>query len=164
MLQVNPDSWHARLYLWSHTIWWQFWHKRNRSWYEDKRENTNVCYYLRVMLMYAPLVIILHAALLAATVGVVVVLPIHLFGFWGVGKATFVIFLLVALGVGLAIGLGVLAQKAGDAAIDASQRHREMIHEQGGLTFWEVVRARISGAKHKICPLIRVARPEQTHE
>lgn len=159
MLQVNPDSWHARLYLWSHTIWGEFWHKNNWSWYKDKCTNTNVCYYLRVMLVYAPLVILLHAALFAATVGVVVVLPIHLFGASGVGKAVIAI-LLVALGLGLMMGLCLLAFKASGMAIDSSRKRTMTIHEQDGLTFWEVVRARISGAKHKICPLIAIARPE----
>ena len=111
------------------------------------------------MEVYKPLVILLHAALLAAAVGVIVVLPIHLFSFWGIGKAV-VFTLLAALGVGIMIFLGYKGWKAYDAAADASRKRVEEIHKQGGLTLREIVAARISGAKHKICPFITIARSE----
>ena len=155
MLQVSPASWHARLYLWSHAIWYQFWHKDNLDWYDNNRRNTNVCYYLRAMLVYMPLVILLHAALFAAAVWVTIVLPVHLFGFSGIGK-TMVITLLVAIGVSIMVGLVYGTWRWSDAIADARREHTRNIHEQGELTFWEVVGAWISGVKHRICPLVTV--------
>jgi hypothetical protein len=56
-MELNETSWYVRYYFWAVEVWDAF----AGRWpgYRDK-EHTNLCFFIRVTLLWAPLVVLLH--------------------------------------------------------------------------------------------------------
>jgi hypothetical protein len=75
---LNPKKWYVKYFFWSVGIWEEF-TDRDRA--RGIRENgTNFCFFLRVMLVWAPAVIILHIIAYGGAIFALTVVPVALFG------------------------------------------------------------------------------------
>ena len=77
-MELRSDRWLVRWYFWALEIWNVFLGKYY-CYYPD-RERTNLCHFVRVIIVYCPLVLVAHLATAAAMVVATVVFPIWLFG------------------------------------------------------------------------------------
>lgn len=147
-MDINPKSWHAWVFRACLVIWERF--KGVDNWWLHRR-STNVCHYLRVMLVWAPLVVAIHVAVAAWVVWCTVLLPMELFGALGYLRA---IALCLGLVVGVVAGGGALFW--GLTKLGRIPPFRGATHRGG---FLDVLAERAVAAKHRVCPSIRFATP-----
>ena len=161
-MELNPNVWYVRLFFWSFEIWSAFLegdYARDRSHME--KNGTNLCFFIRVMVVYMPLVLLLHLGLVVVAVISLTALPIYLFG----GIAYGWILATTAMVVGIIWGVKTMRQhrlrRARDMAslIDYVEVEEEPVASQvdtalKGPGFFEVVWAYIVAAKKQVCPSI----------
>ncbi|HVZ10980.1 MAG TPA: hypothetical protein VG941_00940 [Candidatus Paceibacterota bacterium] len=167
-LYIEKESWHAKLFFWSLAIWLKFKEGQSSS-PEGLRlyyHGTNLCFYIRTIVIWMPMVLALHAALLSAAVYVIVILPFRFFGwsyalFWG--------FWVLIVG-GAFLG-GVLSSYFWKKSSEWRRRRRDFqrlnrlkqldCSLNQGLSGIQVARAWISARKEKICPFISFEKNEE---
>ncbi len=165
-LYINKESWHAKLFFWSLIIWLKF-KEGQRLTPEDLRlyyPRTNLCLYIRTIVVWMPMVLALHAVLLVAAVYAIVILPIRYFGwsyasFWGFW---------VVLGTG-AFGGGMLSSYFWNRISRWRRRRRDFhrhkrasLDPDQGLSGIQVASAWVAARKEKICPFISFKGNEET--
>lgn len=168
-MNLNSDGWYVRYFFWSVSVWSAF---IDQPYLVEKikERGTNLCFFIRVMVVWAPLVMAIHGLLFAAALGCVLILPVYFFG--GEGYSWF-----VGIAVGLVVVVGfivrpllkLLSRKQSEWV----ERHREKLKNRPervkivkiGPTFFEVLWAFIVATKHKICPTVSfLDGDEVTHE
>ena len=96
-LNVSKASWHYKIYQWAVDFWFDFmdrgyWHESDRA---RLKRVSNLCFYMRVIIVWVPLVVLLHLSVLVSGWVTFVTIPNALFGpAWG----EFVKFVLLILG------------------------------------------------------------------
>jgi len=81
-IRINEEIWYNRIYLFALEIWYNFkateipWRFENGS---------NLCMYIRTLIVWLPLTVILHLTTAALCIFTLFVFPSHLFG-WGYAK------------------------------------------------------------------------------
>jgi len=147
-MNLNKQSWYVRWFFWSLDILDKF--VGCDTWRYQK--GTNLCHFMRVILIYAPLVLVLHLALYGAAIGVVTVLPVYLFGWGSYGKTLG----FVAAGVFIWFVTQAILERrkiTGQESIVA-QSPKVVQASSAGPTFWQVVGEWLRAKKAKVCPLI----------
>ena len=156
-IRINEEIWYNRIYLFALEIWYNFkateipWRFENGS---------NLCMYIRTLVVWLPLTVILHLTTAALCIFTLFVFPSHLFG-WGYAK--------FGVGCVLFVGLLILAVyvwKKSENYLDEHHTKKcnaetaEPIDKGPSLTalFIEWIKAK----KKMICPLIEFYTPERT--
>jgi len=128
--------------------------------YGSHEGGTNLCYFCRVILFWMPLVFLLHAALLAATVFVLIILPIRLFNPTGYGN-------IVATTVAIAaiIATTIVLVKWWRSMRGEGLVQRVVVRkEQKEPSFVSITWTWVVSQERKICPLIKFYNGEEkTH-
>ena len=166
-MNLNRNVWYVHLFFWSLGIWGAF--RDNDYRYDRLRAEeggTNLCFFIRVTVVYMPLVLLLHASLVAIAVASLTALPIYLFG----GIAYGWILVYIAMVAGTFWGAGVALRYA-ERRKSAQVKVVELKHEEQpapkaaevpkGPGFFEVLWAYLVVAKKKICPLITFLGPKE---
>ncbi len=83
-ITLDTTVWHVRWFLWSVRIWRRFCGYRTGCPDDLLKSGTNRCFYIRVTLVWAPLVLLLHALVAFGVVASLTYLPYKLFGALGV--------------------------------------------------------------------------------
>lgn len=136
MINLQRNSFWARVYFVADEIWSDF-----SDSYILHRDQTDICRFLKTILIAAPLVIVLHMAAVVLVIFTVLVNPIMLFGvgygwFWfSVGAGGSAIAAFIALK-----RRGILKVKAPRFAKDAAV----------------IIGAQYRGWKERFCPIIRL--------
>ena len=78
-MELSRKKWYVRLFFWSLDIWSEFKDESSHQNY-GQRMGTNLCFFMRVILVYMPVVLLLHAAILISLVASLTVVPIYFFG------------------------------------------------------------------------------------
>lgn len=145
-MNLRSGSWyvrlfHACLYVWASFKYFDEWDREKFT--ERHAKQTNLCFFVRTIVVWTPLVLVLHVAVYGAAVTVLAVAPIYLFGVGGYGKTLLV----------LAI---VAATIAGVVALIrwAESRPRKPEPMQVGVSATDVVLEWLAAKKAKICPTI----------
>jgi hypothetical protein len=173
-MQVQANSWYVHYYFFAAHIWNVFKHGEDSAYYYDDhtRSGTNLCFFIRVMVVWAPLVIALHLAAYGAAIAALSYIPIKLFG---VGPWKTVAVAAAAV-VGVIFGLRWLAGVARRwsrrrydkqaAARYAQDRERwaedvparpAKPYVKRGPSFWEVAREYLKAKKKLICPQVEIS-------
>ena len=146
---INKKAWHARLYRLALGVCARFTGNDYMAWaYEDR---TNFCHYVRVCLVYLPLILVSHLLGIAVVLLTFVILPIELFGV-GYGKAVLWIVGCFVVVAGMGAGAIFIANKISDWR--AGKRMRRIPLTPGEQTTFQLVGAYIKAKKQGICPLI----------
>lgn len=154
-MHLNKDSWYVRWYFWSLGICEEFLDNHGLMW-NAKNRGTNLCAFMRVILIYAPLILLLHAIVYASLLATITILPIKLFGLKWYG-----------LVVGALVGLIILVLLAINLVPELLDKRREakriLAQEQATKTtnndathpgFFRVLGKWVVAKKWKVCPLI----------
>lgn len=171
-MELNPNSWYVRLFFWSVGIWGAFLDKEYRYVPDDLRERgTNLCFFVRVMVVYMPLVLLLHAAFVVAAVVSLTALPIYLFGSiaYGWTLAAIAAVIVAILGVKRMLGLRALLRAIEQERAQREKRFVEQEREERsvvteapkGPSFFEVLWAYLVAGKKKICPSVTFLNPQE---
>lgn len=154
-MHLNRESWHARLFFWALGVWNEF--RNNESQEVFFRQQTNLCHYIRVLLVWMPLVLGIHAVLIGSTVWAFIILPIYLFGITGYGWTIAVIVGLIVAVFALVYFLKLLGRLFNKAE---EWRDRPAVEKPDtGPSFWEVLRVWKKAQKDKMCPFVDFAVP-----
>jgi hypothetical protein len=145
-MKLNKSSWYVRWFFWSLGIWDEFLGD-DKVWQVEVR-GTNLCHFLRVMCVYAPFVLTIHAIVYAGVIAVVTALPIYLFGVWGWGT-------LVAFG--LLIWGAIVFRARWLERPRLRQAAPEPESPPSGPSFRAVIAARLAAQKSRVCPLVTFA-------
>jgi len=157
-MDLNITKWYVRLFFWSLRIWNKFWSDYSDTYgYEEK---TNLCHFVKVIFVLTPLVLMLHAVLYLGAVFVLVVLPMHYFG-WG----RYFSAMGVLLGCVLSLVLVVLAIRAFDKTKRDQEKTRpprpyaskERRPREPGIL--QIISAWLAARKKQICPIINFYEP-----
>lgn len=86
-MNLDRSKWYVQWFFWSLGIWDEF--TENNRVAQCEETGTNLCFFIRVMLVWAPLVIMLHLAVFALIIYALTAYPILRFGGsrygWGIG-------------------------------------------------------------------------------
>ena len=152
-MQLDSSRWFVRWYFWSQGIWDEF-SDRSDLWRVEEK-GTNLCHFMRVTLVWAPLVLLLNIAVYGAAIASLTVVPVVLFGF------TFYLSLIGALAT---IALIVWAIKRDRTTtperqpLETRTRATEPVVEKprvgAGPGFWKTLWLYLVAVKAKVCPTI----------
>lgn len=172
-LLIEKKSWHARLFFWSLRVWLRF--KYGDGWKYDKQlhrhsRSTNLCFYVRTMAVWMPLVLALHLALVVWILYVAFVLPAHLFSI--VSTAKLYELFVISLAGSWAIFWSVnwfwdnkLEPKIEQRRQTAKVRKRaKALESKTGLSASEVLVEWVKARKRDICPFITFKKEEGVQE
>ncbi len=137
MMEVVRSSWHFKVYR----TWRLYWHGC------EPRGTVNLCPYMRAVLLWAPLTILILPFKVpiarAVTLGVLIGAPLHIPGELALGFAVLYVMLVL---MGLGTLLLTLFLKGSATVIVASS----------GTPFWKLVQARGVALHDRVCPELRV--------
>lgn len=167
-MEIDRNSWHARLYLWCLRIWAKFrygYGHTDSAYYYRFTEETNLCLYIRAIVVWMPLVVLLHLFLLAYAIGVLSI-PFLTFGWNYIG---FLIVAFAAVAIVPVIG-SLLTKKLKPAErLDYREKeHKENLEREAkqeakkrrkaerSPSFTRVVIEWAKAKKAKICPIINL--------
>lgn len=147
-MDLNRACWYVRWFFWSLGICDVF-RDRDTAWLVE-RDGISLCPFIRIMLVYAPLVIAFHAVVYVAAFMTLTAMPIYLFGgsayLWGIGDV--IILTLIIVGI-----------KKLNAWLDVRTpvSHAPKIKKvstSSGPSFFAVIRQWLVAVHEKICPTI----------
>lgn len=164
-MQLNLESWHVRLFFWALGIWDEFRNKDSRQIFV--RKQTNLCHYVRVLLVWMPFVLSIHAALVAGIIWTFIILPINLFSITGYGWTIAVIIGLTVVVFAIVYFLKMLGwflylmRVARGKRLEVERKKRlEVERPDTGPGFWEVLKTWMKAKKARMCPIINFAIPK----
>ena len=159
-MDLNRSKWYVRWYFWSHGICDEFLDHGDTQW-RIEQNGTNLCAFMRVILIYAPLILLLHAIVYAGALTTITVLPIWLFGLKSyalvVGAILFLI-ILVILVTNLVMWL-LDKRRAGINAQEQAVKTTSADASDPG--FVRVLGKWVVAKKRKICPLITFVKNDE---
>ncbi|KKL47781.1 hypothetical protein LCGC14_2332120 [marine sediment metagenome] len=139
MMEVVRSSWHFRVYR----TWRLYWHGC------EPRGTVNLCPYMRAVLLWAPLTILILPFRVpiarAVTLGVLIAAPLHIpYGEAAIVVAT--IYLIIAATALVALVIGPFLEFGIVMPVEAA----------AGTSFWKLLRARGVAVHDRVCPELRV--------
>ncbi len=161
-MELDKRQWYVRWFFWSLMVWDEF-KETDSSWrYEN---GTNLCHFIRVMLVWCPLVLLLNAAVYGSGIAALTALPIYLYGGVGYAWVVGIIAFVVALILAIKFALRRLREwERRQPAMHKSEKKNEtpkVAPAPTGPGFFEVLWKYIVGLKKKVCPTITFNRQTQ---
>lgn len=157
MVNVHENSWHYKLYLKAVDLWFDFKGDKESHYDYEKgayvkernvlKAQSNLCFYMRVILVWAPVVYLSQVALAAFAAYTLIVLPIALAGLTATYLATATVIL------GCSVVLFVLF---GISYVYEAWRWRDRDTKVDN--FFSLCIEFIKAKKKKICPTINIIR------
>lgn len=148
MLTLDKNDWKTRLFRWALSVWDEF-----RGAHTFMEDGTNLCFFVRTICVWMPMVLALHLAVLGAAIWCVAVFPITAFG---VGA-----WLLTLGGIALFFGACYGAHrlderaKAKRAAQGEQPKPKKARRVKTGPSAWSLIWLWLKSQKRKVCPEIR---------
>jgi len=168
-MELKKDRWYVTWFFLSLAILDKFWGRRDsyksREWkYEG---GTNLCHFMRVTLVWAPLVVLLHLAIYGTAIAVLTIVPMRMLGWSGYRPILVAIGCLLLAFVGVVLILIFLAwlkDFIGDQLYEADLRWRDKGYSESseakparanrGPSFIQIWIAHLKAVKQGICPSI----------
>lgn len=153
-MELNKNIWYVRLFFWSLGIWEAF---RDGNYRYDRERvevfGTNLCFFVRVVVLYMPFAILLNVVSVALAVASLTLLPIYFFG--GVTYG----WILGAIALVIGVMWGVKTVRGGIMWVRFVERKRMVRRAREAMKpgepgFLEVLWAYLVATKKKVCPSI----------
>jgi len=163
-MELNRSVWYVHLFFWSLGIWGAFRDNNylyNRSRMEER--GTNLCFFIRVMVVYMPLVLLLHATFVTMAVASLIALPIYLFGGIVYGWTLAAIMAVIGTIWGVKVALRRVARRERKQH-ERKQPAAKVAKTPRGPGFFEVLWAYLVAAKKKICPSVAFLAPKEVRQ
>ena len=160
-MDLSKRQWYVAWFFLSLAIIDEF--MDERGWRQSRySEGTNLCSFVRVILLWAPIIVVLNLLGYAAVIAVLTYLPIHLFGLTGYGWIVGGLAAVVAVIWLINVTFAALGRSN---ARRRELRRRENLHrgfdereapepEKKGPSFAAVLWGYVVAAKQRICPMI----------
>ena len=169
-MNLALNVWYVRWFFWSLGILYQFKDVYSVPWkIEDtQKRGTNLCMFVQSMLIWAPLVIILHLVLYGSALAALTAIPIYFFGFWGyawgVGSIGGVIAVIVAALWCLKWSIEQREKRRAAANTQKKEEKPSSKKAPSAPSFFTIFWRWIVAKKQKFCLLIAFTKPtkEQT--
>lgn len=149
-MDLDRNKWYVKWFFWSLGICDEFTGANNSYWCEDR---TNLCHFCRVIFFYAPIILLLHAGLVASVIYVLIPMPISYFGgsgyLWGLGAVALLALLVFVLKTVLRWLMSL------PMPMPKPKVRPPLPVELKGPGFLELVWEWLVAQKKKICPTIR---------
>jgi len=149
-MNLDTKQWYVRWFFWSLGIWDEF--CETYETHDVELNGTNLCFFVRTIVLYVPLVIITQAFTFVLCLLAFVVFPIMMFGSrhyaYGIGT----ILTIVTILVGGTFLYGYVQDKK-DAKRNWFDRARRT-SSASGPSFGKVLWSWVVAQKQKVCPMI----------
>ncbi|HEX5774856.1 MAG TPA: hypothetical protein VFY28_02755 [Candidatus Paceibacterota bacterium] len=168
-MDLDKRQWYVTWFFVSLAVLDKF---RGRTWWDsdlDRYKNgTNLCHFIRVILLWTPLVYALHILVYGTAIAILTYWPIRLFGFNGyiatiIGIVTFVVVVVGAAFAlqGLVSLLAYIRSNQHERAVERAKQESDKdvpapqpAKVRHGPSFGEVLWSYLVAAKQKVCPII----------
>lgn len=161
-MTINTRSWHYRLYVFM-LQWCKAWNGHDDYYYEPRLKNIGLCSYMRMILLWGPLVILTNVVPLGMTIAALFLFPIAANGFVGVAWLLGIIllpFVLMYAWIRLTSWLenrypDAPTKNQNDGEIKTGNIHdQEKVEPSTG--FMSLLWSYLVSFKTKICPVLEV--------
>jgi hypothetical protein len=132
-------------------------------------KGTNLCHFMRVILLWAPLVLLLHLVLYGGAIAALTIVPVYWFGLSGylgliLGLVVFIFLCVLAgfasAGIGKSINYVVLRSRKSRQKSGTEEIPEPLTNEKIGPSFGEVLWEYAVATKRRICPIINFKNAE----
>lgn len=162
-MKIHASQWHARLYRWSRDTWNTF--RADCDW----GARDNLCLYVRTIVLYAPIVIFVHIALLFCAGYVLVYYPVTRIGWTGFWYELVVVASIAGVVLLYKVVRKMSKQLSGVLSPRRTRRHQAKTSvavvsgktKQKGPSFFEVVFNFLVAVKRKACPTLEIVPDKQ---
>lgn len=160
-MELNEKRWYVQWFFFSLYVIDRFTDGYDEETY--RRRGTNLCHFMRVTLIWAPLVLLLNLAVYGLLLSALVLVPLYYFGLFGSMKIYGVIIgiilaiVFIALLIWAAHEITRMLHEGSSKLADAIQENkaRKAAHEAvNGPSFGTMVWRYAVATKRRICPLI----------
>lgn len=160
-MELNRNRWYVQWFFLSLRIVDRFTKRNNEFTY--KMRGTNLCHFMRVTLIWSPLIVLLHLALYGLALSALVIVPLHFFGLVGSAKfvgiilSTFVALTALFFLIWAAVKLtSVFLRGSSSFALVLRERKERAEAERAikGPSFGSMVWQYAVATKRRICPVI----------
>jgi hypothetical protein len=154
ILELSKDDWKVRLFNQCQLICDNFTDSNKHGFLIT---NTNLCYFIRVIFIYAPTIILLNLALYALSIYILIVVPIQYFGEIPYIYTTGSILILISL-------LYLVNRMIANAPVEheteveeEKESEQEVKPKEDKEPSWrELLKVYLKAKKEKICPTIQI--------
>ena len=157
-MKLNLESWHYKLYAFDCQMVAALWDESNPHEYPQHGRIIGLCPYMRMILIWGPLTLLLQLSPWAAAIGAVCVLPMYV-----IGSTSWITLVLSIIAIiGLAIGAWMLMRYITDAVDTHRTNKQESLPQIDPFaepkpdTFWTMTVAYLRSAKTRICPILEI--------
>ena len=160
-MELKSNRWYVQWFFLSLHIMRRFTGK-DEEW-RYKRQGTNLCQFMRVTLIWAPLIVLLNVVMYGLVLGAIVIVPLREFGVWGtlsIFGVILAIILAIAVFIFLIWGAHVLKDTIEDRVPDITAAMRERKERKAaerarkGPSFGSLVWQWVVATKQRFCPTI----------
>lgn len=159
-MDLKRSVWYVRWYFWSRGICDQFLDEGNSAW-KVEQNGTNLCAFVRMIFIYAPLVLLLNAITFAFVLATITVLPVYLFGWKGYGLGVGAIAATVFLIYAIVFSVARLRKRREAKRSVQKQATKPIRANVTNPSFARVMGRWVMAKKRKICPLITFVKSDK---
>lgn len=161
-MTLNERLWYVRLFFWCLSIQDEF--TEGNAEYRVRRHGTNLCHFLRVILVYTPIIFLLHLVLYGGAVAAITYVPMSLMGLgW-----YFAVAIAIACLVGIIYAIkwyrrwqlnrpAKTQSRAEAQPVQAAAATPKPTSPSFGSLVWQFIVAQ----KRRVCPLINFSRTQE---
>ncbi len=159
-MNINQQSWHFSLFQFGLKMIDRFLGQLDSAYpYSERYEKrTNLCHYMRVILVYVPMILGLYAATVGGAVYVAMILPIKLFGIsscvWVIAFAASFITLTALVVFAMMLCAELYGRLSARVRVAAMNKQFAAATVTRGPGFGELLLDWLEARKARVCPLI----------
>ncbi len=161
-MELDRRQWHVRWFFWSLGIWEEFM-EQGQEW-RVEHNGTNLCHFMRVTLVWAPLVLLLNLAVYGAAISALTIIPAVLFGL--TSYVSLVIAIVLIVGIVWGAKWYFAAQRSKPRPTNTVRPEpiasAPVQHTPRGPGFFEILWKYIVAVKKKFCPIITFRQPQRS--
>ncbi len=160
-MTLNEHLWYVRLFFWSASICDEF-TEGNMKWRARER-GTNLCQFLRVIMVYMPAILLLHIALYGSAIVAITAMPIYLIGMVWYFAVVGAIVLIVGIVHAIKWYRRMRLRRAARNEARAQARPAPVATPQPATSpgFGSIVWQWLAAQKQRVCPVINFNVKEQ---
>lgn len=152
-MKINTSSWHYKIYAFNSkwvARWMCAW-----NWYEKPGPSAMIglCPYMRMILLWGPIVMLTNIVPLGAVVYAILLFPVDVNGAGGVGWIVGIA-ALGLVGVFLSRQAGKWISKKAQESVEKQSRKKS--EEKDGTGFFTIMAEYVKTFKSKVCPIMEV--------
>jgi hypothetical protein len=157
-MKLRKSSWHYKLYAFNSQLCAAWWDEDDFYRYPIHGTIIGLCPYMRMIMIWGPLVFAFNLLPVIVMVGALLVLPAVTIGLWSLLTFSFVVVGVIGAVIGLSMGMAYLKNVRSEFVVKkTTQNEYDAMH---GIshpeTFWSLLTSYVKSMKTKICPVLEL--------